>query len=372
VAIKIFVSYSHKDADFMAEDSLIGFLKGLESEGVEFWWDERILTGDKWDDEIKRRIKETDIALVLISQWYLDSAYCNNVEICGFLEKCRSHGLVVFPIIISSCEWDRHEWLKTRQFLPIGQKTVRKDFPDRGSREQLFLQIRKDLRKQINRINLTRIATDDLNELTEMSDVVVKGADSLLSKELTGRSDTVAKGWEKEVTDALLNLLIEFSNTHSEIVNHVEPIMTLTRDPKQFGSDFQKSYIDYRQFRFGDSLKEAQTLCSLVELHWIKLESSVLALKTSSRKGLQALEKAFKKLADYDYVINIWKSIFSLIDSYSGEVNKCLASGMVSEAISLMDSCRNSVDASYRESLEALDNMNKLIQKIKTMYFKLG
>lgn len=33
--VKVFVSYSHQDAKSL--DSLLGYLKGLESENVEFW-----------------------------------------------------------------------------------------------------------------------------------------------------------------------------------------------------------------------------------------------------------------------------------------------------------------------------------------------
>jgi hypothetical protein len=34
--VKVFVRYSHQDADYLADNSLLGYLKGLEKEGVEF------------------------------------------------------------------------------------------------------------------------------------------------------------------------------------------------------------------------------------------------------------------------------------------------------------------------------------------------
>ena len=48
--IKIFVSYSHKDARYLDDDSLLGFLKGLEDEQVEIWTDRRIRGGESWDE----------------------------------------------------------------------------------------------------------------------------------------------------------------------------------------------------------------------------------------------------------------------------------------------------------------------------------
>lgn len=33
-AVKVFVSYSHQDAEYLKDDSLLGFLKGLEKDGT--------------------------------------------------------------------------------------------------------------------------------------------------------------------------------------------------------------------------------------------------------------------------------------------------------------------------------------------------
>jgi len=98
--IKVFVSHSHRDASYLANDSLLGFIKGLEQEGVEFWWDRSLVAGDNWDDEIKSQIRESHIALVLVSQWFLDSAYCMKTEVSGFIEKCRDSGLIIEFITI--------------------------------------------------------------------------------------------------------------------------------------------------------------------------------------------------------------------------------------------------------------------------------
>ena len=64
--IKVFVTYSHTDARYLEDDSLLGFLKGLEDEQVAFWTDRHIRVGESWDEVIKTRIQEADIALVLV------------------------------------------------------------------------------------------------------------------------------------------------------------------------------------------------------------------------------------------------------------------------------------------------------------------
>jgi hypothetical protein len=150
--IRVFISYSHQDKNYLEQTSLLGALKGLGREGVEFWSDQAITLGNKWDEEIKTRISQSHIALVLISQAFLDSAYCQNVEISGFLEEAERRGLVIMPIMLSKCEWDRHDWLRMRQYLPSDNKTVEGDFTALGKRKNLFHDIRQHLRRQIEKI----------------------------------------------------------------------------------------------------------------------------------------------------------------------------------------------------------------------------
>ncbi len=150
--VKIFVSYSHKDASYLQDDSLLGFLKGLESDDVELWTDLEIQAGDRWDDEIRGKIAEVHIALVLVSQAFLDSSYCTDVEISGFIEKRREQGLVIFPVILSPCEWERHDWLASTQFLPAGGETIEEHYSEEGKKKRLFLEIRKQLRARIDQV----------------------------------------------------------------------------------------------------------------------------------------------------------------------------------------------------------------------------
>ncbi len=147
--VNIFVSYSHKDSRYLDDDALLGFMKGLENEGVEFWTDRALAAGDAWDEELRARIGAADIAMVLVSQAFLDSRYCTDVEISGFLERSRKQGLTIFPVILSACEWERHEWLRSRQFLPREGKTIEEDYHDPGERKRFYLEIRRELRQRI-------------------------------------------------------------------------------------------------------------------------------------------------------------------------------------------------------------------------------
>ena len=47
---------------------------------------------------------ESDIALVLVSQTFVNSNYCQKVEVQSFLRQRRSSGMAIFPIIMTSVE----------------------------------------------------------------------------------------------------------------------------------------------------------------------------------------------------------------------------------------------------------------------------
>ncbi|MGD2115410.1 MAG: AAA family ATPase, partial [Acidobacteriota bacterium] len=159
--VRIFVSYSHKDSEYLRDDSLLGFLRGLEQdEGVEIWTDERIGTGSLWDEEIRERIASSHIALVLVSQAFLDSAYCREVELREFLERRRRDGMLIFPVILSPSEWERHDWLASHQFLPGGDETIEENYQEPGRRKRLFLRIRRDLRSVIDQARRSLLERD--------------------------------------------------------------------------------------------------------------------------------------------------------------------------------------------------------------------
>jgi hypothetical protein len=146
--IKVFISYRRKaeDARYMAE--ILDYLSGLRREGIAFWTDQELRLGDLWDKQIKQNLAESDIALVLVSQAYLDSDYCINTEIRSFLER----NITIMPIMLLPCEWERHAWLKKRQFLPSSGETLAEHYQDMGKRQRMLLEIRTALRRKADRL----------------------------------------------------------------------------------------------------------------------------------------------------------------------------------------------------------------------------
>jgi hypothetical protein len=155
-AVRIFISYAHADRKYMDENALLTYLKAVEGDNVSLWYDRQIRASDLWDDKIKSEISDADIAVVLVSQAFLNSDYCRNVEIARFLKLRREAGLRIFPIVLSACEWQREDWLKSTQSVPGGGKNIELHFRETGKRKYLYNQILEDLRAIIEQVRFEK------------------------------------------------------------------------------------------------------------------------------------------------------------------------------------------------------------------------
>jgi hypothetical protein len=86
--------------------------------------------------------------LVLVSQSFLNSNYCQSVEITNFIELRKEKGLIIFPVVLYSCEWKEHKWLSDTQFLPRDGKTFAANFRERWKGDELCNEILTQLKKQ--------------------------------------------------------------------------------------------------------------------------------------------------------------------------------------------------------------------------------
>lgn len=141
--VSVFVSYRHQAEDATVLAELLDFLRGLRREGIELWTDQELKIGDRWNERLRARIGESDIALLLVSQGYLNSDYCMDVESKAFVER----GIPILPLLVSPCEWQRHPWLSERQMLPTNGETLSEHYRDTASRQRLYLEVLGQLRR---------------------------------------------------------------------------------------------------------------------------------------------------------------------------------------------------------------------------------
>lgn len=139
-ALKIFISYSHKDEKFKNE--LVTMLDGLQRRGiVDTWQDRRIEPGDEWNKSIQDAMNECDLALLLVSPDYIASRFIQKEEQPKLLQRRKEMQLRVIPIILRPCTWKSEPILKELQALPTDGKTIIKFSKATGARDQVWADI---------------------------------------------------------------------------------------------------------------------------------------------------------------------------------------------------------------------------------------
>jgi internalin A len=93
--IKIFVSYSHKDSEWLTK--LEKYLKSL-SQNIDLWSDQRINPGDEWAKEIETALAAAQIAILLVSQDFIASDFINTNELPPLLDAAKAQDVRILWI----------------------------------------------------------------------------------------------------------------------------------------------------------------------------------------------------------------------------------------------------------------------------------
>ncbi len=114
--LKVFVSYSHVDESL--KQDLMKHLTPLKQKGlVDTWHDRKILAGDDWAKSITHNLGVADIILLLVSIDFINSRYCNEIELTQAIDRHKAGKCAVIPVMLRSCIW-QHTPLANLQTLP--------------------------------------------------------------------------------------------------------------------------------------------------------------------------------------------------------------------------------------------------------------
>jgi serine/threonine protein kinase len=112
----VFISYAHADSKYFKQ--LIKHMATLKNQRlVSEWHDQNITAGSEWDAEIRRKLSEAEIILLLVSADFIDSDYCSRTEMRDALARHEAGNARVIPIIVRDSDW-KHSSLGKLQALP--------------------------------------------------------------------------------------------------------------------------------------------------------------------------------------------------------------------------------------------------------------
>ncbi|HXN38671.1 MAG TPA: toll/interleukin-1 receptor domain-containing protein [Solirubrobacteraceae bacterium] len=111
-----FLSYAH--ADTVLVERLIDLLRprcaNLRELELGSWWDQRILAGEYWEQEVATAMDAADFGLFCISPSFLASRYVTEVELPAFLPAARA----IIPVGLEAIDCGRAD-LKGLEALQI-------------------------------------------------------------------------------------------------------------------------------------------------------------------------------------------------------------------------------------------------------------
>jgi len=104
--INLFICYAREDKNY--RENLRVYINDLEFPRMQIWYDGEIEAGKEWDEEIKKNLNQSDIILLLISQYFINSSYIRNVELKMALHRHHDKKSRVIPIFARKCNLEKH------------------------------------------------------------------------------------------------------------------------------------------------------------------------------------------------------------------------------------------------------------------------
>ncbi|MGH9832456.1 MAG: TIR domain-containing protein [Blastocatellia bacterium] len=152
----VFISYSHKDETWM--NRVATHIGVSQQQGLlDLWHDRLIAGGDDWYEAIVGAIDSGCVAILLVSANSLTSDFIKREEIPRILQLRDEGRMRLFPIVISSCDWEAVDWLKRVNLRPNDGRAL-----DLGTDAQInadLAKIAKEIRLLINRLSAATVTT---------------------------------------------------------------------------------------------------------------------------------------------------------------------------------------------------------------------
>ncbi len=120
--VTMFVSYAHEDA--VLRKRLYDHLGGLRAANlIKDWYDGEIIAGSSWAGEIRARMSEAEIVILVVTAAFLGSDFIRRVEMQDALERHRRGTAKVIPVIMRPVYWQDTD-LSELQALPQDSEAV--------------------------------------------------------------------------------------------------------------------------------------------------------------------------------------------------------------------------------------------------------
>jgi hypothetical protein len=113
----IFISYSHLDAK-SCQDLLTMAAPLTRYGGIQVFSDADIGAGASWASTIRKYLDKATVAVLLVSQHFLNSSFIMDVELPYVLKAREDRGLALLWVLVSPCLWEETPLQSIQAALP--------------------------------------------------------------------------------------------------------------------------------------------------------------------------------------------------------------------------------------------------------------
>jgi tetratricopeptide (TPR) repeat protein len=222
---KVFISYSHKD-DYWLE-RLKTHLRDVERLGLlDVWEDTRIRPGANWREEINDALNSAKVAVLLISQDFIASDFIADYELPALLAAAKKDGVIILPLILSSCSYDEIEHLSDIQSVnPPSRPLV--DLT-KGKREKYWNELRKAVIRAIGEAEKKSVETNERENQRMLNFSIPR------NRYFTGRKNILAQLHDGFKTGATAQALVGLGG--------VGKTQTAAQYAREFKGEYQKIF----------------------------------------------------------------------------------------------------------------------------------
>jgi len=152
---RVFVSYAREDKKWLDLDyrfNLIPFLvESLKRQNVVFWFDKDLRPGDEFRAHIEAEIDQSQIAILIVSQAFLNSEFIEKYEMSRIVDRTKLGQMIIVPVLVEPCDWSEYPVLADRQMVPGAMPLI--DFTESDPKwARVKAEILDGLKVQIKRI----------------------------------------------------------------------------------------------------------------------------------------------------------------------------------------------------------------------------
>lgn len=176
--MNIFIAFANQDRD--VRDKLLRQMNLVKDrQGWNIWTAKEIKAGERWGEEIERRLQDSEVVILLLSTDFFNSKYITETELPKVLEKHQRGECLIIPVIARPCHWKETSFgeyaqLGDIQALPIGEVALNEQPNEDRAYFEVVAGIKDSIRAFRERISAQQLALRQAAERKAAAVVTLK------------------------------------------------------------------------------------------------------------------------------------------------------------------------------------------------------